>query len=98
MEQPAILNRLVLRNFRSIGQCDIALGPLTHLVGPNGAGKSNVVDALRFVTEALTGSLDQALNERGGISEVRRRSGGHPTQPDSEALRDQQTRQAAVSR
>ena len=78
MQQPAILTRLVLRNFRSIGQCDIALGPLTWLIGPNGAGKSNVVDALRFLAEALGNSLDQALRERGGVAEVRRRSGGHP--------------------
>jgi len=52
---------------------------LTFLVGPNGAGKSNFLDALRFVTDALRTSLDHALRERGGIKEVRRRSGGHPT-------------------
>lgn len=79
MDTAPVIKRIVLRNFRSIGFCDVALGPLTWLVGPNGAGKSNFVDALRFVTEALTGSLDQALSDRGGITEVRRRSKGHPT-------------------
>ena len=49
------------------------------MVGPNGAGKSNFLDALRFVTDALRTSLDHALRGRGGIKEVRRRSGGHPT-------------------
>ena len=48
------------------------------LVGPNGAGKSNFLDALRFVTDALNSSLDHAIRDRGGIKEVRRRSGGHP--------------------
>ena len=45
---------------------------------PNGCGKSNFLDALRFVAEALRFSLDHALRDRGGIQEVRRRSGGHP--------------------
>ena len=53
--------------------------PLTYLVGVNGAGKSNFLDALHLVRDALNGSLDNALNERGGLSEVRRRSSGHPT-------------------
>jgi predicted ATPase len=57
----------------------VDLGPLMFLVGPNGAGKSNFLDALRFVADALRTSLDHALRERGGIHEVRRRSGGHPT-------------------
>ncbi len=73
------ITRVVLRNYRSIGQCDVRLGPLTYLVGTNGAGKSNFVDALHLVSDALTSSLDQALNLRGGLGEVRRRSAGHPT-------------------
>lgn len=48
-------------------------------MGPNGAGKSNFLDALHLVRDALNGSLDNALNERGGLNEVRRRSSGHPT-------------------
>lgn len=72
------IRRVVLRSFKSISSCDIRLQPLTYLVGQNGAGKSNFLDALHFVRDALTGSLDNALNERGGIDEVRRRSRGHP--------------------
>lgn len=73
------IERVVLRNYKSIANCDLRLGPLTYLVGPNGAGKSNLIDALHFVRDALTGSLDNALNERSGLAEVRRRSSGHPT-------------------
>lgn len=79
MSQACFLNRVVLRNYKSIGQCDVRLGPLTYLVGANGSGKSNFLDALHLVRDALAGSLDNALNERGGLSEVRRRSSGHPT-------------------
>ena len=53
-------------------------GEWIAVVGPNGSGKSNFVDALHLVRDALSGSLDNALNERGGLSEVRRRSSGHP--------------------
>lgn len=79
MTHPPFLNRVVLRNYKSIGYCDVNLGPLTYLVGVNGSGKSNFLDALHLVRDALNGSLDSALNERGGLSEVRRRSSGHPT-------------------
>lgn len=76
---PIFIRRVILRNYRSIGSCDVELGPLTYLVGANGSGKSNFLDALHLVSDALTGSLDNALNKRGGLSEVRRRSNGHPT-------------------
>lgn len=75
--RPAI-TRVRIRNYKSIKAADVSLGPLTILVGPNGAGKSNFLDALRFTSDALTNTLDLALRDRGGINEVRRRSGGHP--------------------
>ncbi len=80
-EKPAdpFLKRVRLRNYKSIGHCDVELGPLTLLVGRNGSGKSNFLDAMRFVTDSLESSLDHALKFRGGIEEVRRRSTGHPT-------------------
>ena len=78
-ENPApFLKRVRLKHYKSITGCDVPLGPLTFLIGPNGAGKSNFLDALRLVSDALRNSLDHALRERGGISEVRQRSGGHP--------------------
>ena len=79
MKSPIFLHRIVLRNYKSIGNCDVRLGALTYLVGANGSGKSNFLDALHLVRDALSGSLDNALNERGGLTEVRRRSSGHPT-------------------
>ena len=78
MTDPLFLKRVRIKNYRSIGACDLALGPLTFLVGPNGSGKSNFLDALRFAADALRDSLDHAIRERGGIGEVRRRSTGNP--------------------
>ena len=73
------IHRVKLRNYKSIGRCDVRLGPLAVLVGPNGSGKSNFLDALALTRQALDMTLDHALRERGGINEVRRRSGGHPS-------------------
>lgn len=79
MSDPVFLRRVVIKNYRSIAGCDVQLRPLSLLVGRNGSGKSNFLDALRFVSDALNTSLNHALRDRGGINEVRRRSGGHPT-------------------
>ena len=78
MTDPVFLSRVLLKNYKSIADCSVKLGPLNFLVGPNGAGKSNFLGALRFVAESLNTSLDHALRERGGIREVRRRSSRHP--------------------
>jgi predicted ATPase len=78
MTSSTLLTRVALKNYKSLAACDVRFGPLAFLVGPNGAGKSNFLDALRFVTDSLRTSLEHALRERGGINEVRRRSGGHP--------------------
>lgn len=40
MGTTAFLHRVRLKNYRSIGACDVALGPLTFLVGPNGSGRA----------------------------------------------------------
>ena len=78
MPSSVFLTRVVLRNYKSIAACDVRLGPLTYLLGPNGSGKSNFLDALHLVADALNGSLDHALNQRGGLNEVRRRSSRRP--------------------
>ena len=78
MKNSTFITRVALRNYKSIAACDVQLRPLTFLVGPNGAGKSNFLDSLRFVADALNSSLDHAIRDRGGVNDVRRRSGGHP--------------------
>lgn len=78
MTPPPFLTRVRIQNFKSIKACDVQLGSLAILVGPNGSGKSNFLDGLRFTADALSTTLDLALRDRGGINEVRRRSGGHP--------------------
>lgn len=74
---PAV-SRVRIKDYKSIGLCDVALRPVTLLVGRNGAGKSNFLDALRFVADAMRTTLDHAIRDRGGVDSVRRKSTGHP--------------------
>src|ERR1700735_4457747 len=67
------VSRVVLTNYKSIRRCDVSLGPLTFLVGPNGAGKSNFVEAIRFLSYALSGSLEAAVENRGGFQSIAHR-------------------------
>lgn len=75
---PRLLTRIVVRNYKSIGHCDVRPAPLAFLVGPNGSGKSNFLDASRFLADSLRYSLDHALRDRGGFTEVRRQTGNRP--------------------
>lgn len=71
-EAVSFISRVRLKNYKSIAECDVRLGPLTILVGPNGSGKSNFLDALRFLSRAVATSPGQALDEHGGLDEVLR--------------------------
>ena len=68
-----LLTRVRLSNYKSIATCDVALRQIAFLVGPNGSGKSNFLDALRFISDALSFSLDHALRIRGGIDLLQRK-------------------------
>jgi predicted ATPase len=68
---PPFITRVRLKNYKSIGYCDVELQALTFLVGPNGSGKSNFLDAIRFVSDGLRNSLDQAMRDHGGAAQMK---------------------------
>ena len=67
------ITRVRLKNYKSIAECDVRLGPLTVFVGPNGSGKSNFLDALSFLARTLATTPAEAIDERGGLGEILRR-------------------------
>jgi len=81
--QNHFLRRVCIKNYKSIAACNVELkAPLAILVGPNGSGKSNFLDALRLISDSLNTTLEQALLDRGGVKDVRRRppaGGGRPS-------------------
>lgn len=62
-----------IKNFRAFEDARIRLADLTILVGRNGSGKSSVLEAIDFFRDALSDSLINALDRRGGLASVRRR-------------------------
>lgn len=65
------ITRIRVKNYRSIRNLDMELGPLTVLVGPNASGKSNILDALRFIRDAVSRGVDFAISQRDGMDSIR---------------------------
>ena len=68
------ISRLYLKNWRNFKEQDIRLQPRQFVVGPNASGKSNLLDALRFLRDIAKergGGLQEAVENRGGISKIR---------------------------
>ena len=57
-EQKAFLEKVHIKNYRSLRNVTLPLKPLTVLVGPNASGKSNVLNALRFIKKTI---IDKTL-------------------------------------
>lgn len=80
-----MIERILIENFKSLRQVDLALGPMNLFIGSNASGKSNFFDALRVlqgvgngftVSEILDGKPRSATTEvwegvRGGSAGAR---------------------------
>ncbi len=45
----ATLKKVVIKNFKSLHDCEIDIGKLNVVVGANASGKSNLVEAFRLL-------------------------------------------------
>ena len=60
-----MITSISLKNFKSIKEADLKLGPFNLFIGTNASGKSNFFDALRFLQGIGWGlSIDEILNGR----------------------------------
>lgn len=68
-----IVSHLRLKNWKNFRSVDVPLKNRTFLAGPNACGKSNLLDAFRFLRDIAKrgGGLQQAVQDRGGISKIR---------------------------
>ncbi|MFF7414478.1 AAA family ATPase [Streptomyces lydicus] len=69
---------LTVRNFRTLTDVKLPLGPLTVLSGPNAAGKSNVLQSLEFLGDVAETGIEAALEKRGGFDVLAFRGGRRP--------------------
>jgi predicted ATPase len=60
------LEKLTIKNFKSIREQTLALGRLNVFIGGNGAGKSNLIEAFRFLREIVNQNLAGYAGIKGG--------------------------------
>jgi len=60
------LEKLIIRNFKSIREQNLALGRLNVFIGSNGAGKSNLIGTFRFLREMVNQNLAVYTGTQGG--------------------------------
>lgn len=64
----AMLKTLAVRNYRTLRDFVIPLGPLNLITGANGSGKSNVYKALRLLANTAQGGVVGAVAREGGLA------------------------------
>ena len=67
-----MLERLEVRNYKSLRAVNVRFEQFNVLVGLNASGKSNIIDCLSLVSESLQvfGNISQILERRGGFKHV----------------------------
>jgi predicted ATPase len=68
-----MIRELRIEGFKSfgVGTIPMYLGPLTFFVGANASGKTNIISALRFLRTATLHNVEIAVDDFGGLAEVR---------------------------
>lgn len=68
-----IISYLHLKNWKNFRSVEVPLRNRIFLAGPNACGKSNFLDVFRFLRDITKrgGGLQQAVQDRGGISKIR---------------------------
>jgi predicted ATPase len=62
------LEKLTIKNFKSIREQTLALGKLNVFIGGNGAGKSNLIEVFRFLREIVSQNLAGYTGIKGGAN------------------------------
>lgn len=64
------LEKLTIKNFKSIREQTLALGRLNVFIGANGAGKSNLIEVFRFLREIVNQNLAGYTGVKGGADSL----------------------------
>jgi predicted ATPase len=59
------LNKIVIKGFKSIKECELDLSNINVLIGANGAGKSNFISVFEMLQKVLAGELTHYALKKG---------------------------------
>ncbi len=65
-----MLERVILKGFKSIREAEIALRPINVLIGANGAGKSNFISLFRFMNRLVVQGMQTYVAQAGGADQI----------------------------
>jgi predicted ATPase len=69
------ISRIKIKNWRNFRGAEVkGISDVAYLLGPNASGKSNFLDVMRFLRDLAKskgGGLQEAVENRGGISKIR---------------------------
>lgn len=65
-----MINRISIRNYRSIRDLTLELDEINLVFGPNGCGKSNIYKALHLLSASAMGQAAAAISDEGGLENV----------------------------
>ena len=64
------LEKLTIKNFKSLADVTIEPSDLTVIIGPNGSGKTNLANAFAFLKEVYANGLETAVQRSGGFENI----------------------------
>jgi predicted ATPase len=65
-----VLERIVVKGYKSIEEADIPLRPINVLIGANGSGKSNFVSLFRFMNSLVRQRMQTYVAQAGGADQI----------------------------
>lgn len=66
------VNKLIVKNYKSLKNLQLEMKPFMVFIGPNNAGKSNIFDCLRFLSDSARAGRDwqQIIDRKGGFKQI----------------------------
>lgn len=64
------LDKIAIRGFKSIADCEVPLAPINVVIGANGSGKSNFIDVFEFLHAIRQGHLQAHVGKAGGADRI----------------------------
>ena len=64
------IRHIGVEGFRRLNKVNVDMRPMMVMIGANGVGKTSFMDALSLLAASARGTLNQRLNDMGGVADV----------------------------